>query len=155
MPPKLHFKISTTDAIECLCSPLFSDVLGFLTSFQLNSIQLTSYSLLIILILSFFYYIFGFFKYLVIYCSTSYFWCVIFQFHSQGGMMITSLNWISTQSESHCLGHLVSILCSHFWGISSLRASCPPRSSIVVIYFCFIYLSWSYLKNIFWFEFVG
>ena len=53
----------------------------------------------------------GFIQYLAIHCFTSYFWCVIFRFRSRGGRMITSLNYISTQSESHFLGHLVPILC--------------------------------------------
>ena len=97
--------------------------------------------------------ILGFIQYLAIYCSTSYFWCVIFRFRSRGGRMITSLNWTSTPAESHCLGHLVPILCPYHlghlitwgiwfpsyvpitWGISSLGASCPPLSGIFVIYF--------------------
>ena len=38
----MHFKILGTNAIECLCSLHFSDALGFLKSFQLNSIHLAS-----------------------------------------------------------------------------------------------------------------
>ena len=48
--------------------------------------------------------------------------------------MITSLNYISTQSESDCSEHLAPI--SYVlvtWGISSLGASCPPLSDIFVI----------------------
>ena len=39
----------------------------------------------------------------------SYFWCVIFQFFSRGGRMITSLN-------TYCSGHLVPILCPSHLG---------------------------------------
>ena len=77
----------------------------------------------------------GFIQYLAIYCLTSYFWCVISRFRSRGGRMITSLNYISTQSKSDCSEHLAPI--SYVlvtWGISSLGASCPPLSDIFVIF---------------------
>ena len=107
----MHFRILDTDAIEFLCSPHFSDILGFQKSFHLNSIHLASnffsnHSDLIFILLNL-----SFLQHLLIYFFTSYFWCVISRFRSRGGRMITPLNWISTQSKSHCLGHLVPILC--------------------------------------------
>ena len=61
----MRFKILITDAIERLCNPHFFDALGFLKSFPLNSIQLTSISLLIILITYFFCWISAFFTILL------------------------------------------------------------------------------------------
>ena len=40
--------------------------------------------------------------------------------------MITSLNWTSTPFESHCLGHLVPILCPHHLGNLITRGILSP-----------------------------
>ena len=114
--PNRRFIILDTNATEFLCSPLFFWCFGIpeILSPQFNSLDFnlsSDRSDLIFLLLNL-----GFIQYLAIYHSISYFWCVIFQFRSRGGRMITSLNWSSTQSESHCLGHLVPILCPHHSG---------------------------------------
>ena len=110
----MHFNILGPQRARMLVQSAFSDILEFQKSFQFNSLGFnfsSDRSDLIFLRLNL-----GFIQYLAIYCSTSYFWCVIFQFRSRGGRMITSLNWISTQSESHCLEHLVPILCPRHLG---------------------------------------
>ena len=68
----------------------------------------------------------GSIQYLAIYCSTSYFWCVIFRFRSRGGRMITSLNWISTHLNLIAWGIWFPSYVLVTWGISSLGASCSP-----------------------------
>ena len=53
-----------------------------------------------------------------IYCSTSYFWCVISRSRSRGGRMITSYNWISTSFSVLLLGASGSHLMSSSLGAS-------------------------------------
>ena len=88
----MHFKILDIDAIECLCNPNFFDTLEIpeILSPQFNSLDFnfsSDRSDPIFLLLNL-----GSIQSLAIYCSTSYFWCVIFRFRSRGGRMITSLN---------------------------------------------------------------
>ena len=78
----MHFQILDTDAIECLCSPHFSDILGFLKSFHLDSIDFnlsSNRSDLIFLLLNL-----GFIQYLAIYRFISYSGVSSFDFAPEG-----------------------------------------------------------------------
>ena len=133
----MHFKILDTKRAWTLVQFTFfwSSRIPAILSTPFNSIVFnfsSDRSDLIFLLLNL-----GFIQSLVIYCFTSYFWCVIFQVRSRGGRMITSLNWISTHFESHCLGHLVPILCPCHLGHLITRGIMFPS-------FCFIcWINWS------------
>ena len=107
----MNFKILGTDAIERLCSPHFSYALGFLKSFQLNSIQLTSNSLLISLISSLFWWISAFFNILQHISGVS-----SLDFAPEGAGWLHHWTKFQLIFESHCLGHLVPILCPSHLG---------------------------------------
>ena len=125
----MHFSILDTNAIACLCSPHFSDDIGFQKSFYF----LSSISLLIVLIPSFFYWIVDLFSILLSIVLHHISGVSSFDFAPEGAGWLH--HWTKFQLNLNLIAWSIWLpsYVLFIWGISSLGASCPPLSGIFVI----------------------